>query len=96
MSAPSHGYESLSFGAEIQYVVDESESVKKRGKYSTYHKGSDLMTDDRYFSFPLSAADVDTLKNGINLKMAGKWGGGWKTESLDLTGFTNAYSAMCD
>lgn len=94
-SAPSYGYESLSFGASIQYMVDGGEPIKREGKYSTYLGGSDLMTDSRYYSFRLDAETVNAMKAGLEMKMAGTRGSGWTTKALDLTGFTKAYNRMC-
>ena len=94
-SAPSYGYESLSFKASIQYLVDGGEPRKRKGKYSTYLGGSDLLTDSRYFSFGLDEETVNSMKAGLEMKMAGTRGSGWTTKTLDLSGFTNAYNRMC-
>ena len=96
MSVGSYGFESLSFGAELQYVIDDNSPNSKKGKYSTYLGGSDLVTDSRYFSFKLTDTDVSGMKTGLTMKVAGKYGQvGWKTKSLDLKGFASAYSEMC-
>jgi hypothetical protein len=97
MSADSYGYESLSFGAEIRYLIDNHPAQDKKGKYSTYLGGSDLVTDSRYYSFKISKEDIDSMKSGNTMKVAGKYGSsGWQTESINLDGFTLAYSQMCN
>lgn len=96
MEAPSYGYESLSFSAELKYIVDASDFVDKVGGYSTYLGGSDLVTDSRYYYFDLSSDDVSAFKKGNILKVAGKYStNGWLTKELNLSGFTKAYDAMC-
>lgn len=96
MEAKSHGFESLSFGAELKYLIDENAAKNKTGKYSTYLGGSDMVTDSRYYSFKMNAEDVNAMKNGSSMKVAGKFGNsGWETRSLNLVGFTSAYNTMC-
>lgn len=95
MSGPSYGYENLSFPADIRFIVDQSEPVKRPGKYSTYHNGSDVTTDSRYFSFRPTSDDIAAFKLGSKLKMAGKWAADWTSDELDLKGFTKAYREMC-
>lgn len=95
-SAPSYGYESLSFGASIQYMVDGGEPIKRKGKYSTYLGGSDLMTDSRYYSFRLDSETVNAMKAGLEMKMAGRWNKDWTTKVLDLSGFKSVYERMCE
>lgn len=97
MEVNSYGFESLSFGADLRYMVDDQEPAEKRGKFSTYLGGSDMVTDSRYFSFNLSATDVETMKAGNAMKVAGKYSStGWQTKSLSLMGFTSAYNLMCN
>lgn len=97
MEVSSYGFESLSFGAELKYMIDERAPVDKRGTYSTYLGGSDMVTDSRYYSFKLSDADVERMKAGNSMKVAGKYSNtGWKTKNLSLIGFTSAYNQMCD
>ena len=96
MEGRSTGFESLSFGAELRYVIDDNAPQNRKGKYSTYLGGSDMVTDSRYYSFKLSKADIDAMKSGTTMKLAGDWGGsGWETKSLNLIGFTSAYDKMC-
>lgn len=81
MEVSSYGFESLSFGADLKYVVDDYPPVDKRGKFSTYLGGSDMVTDSRYFSFRLNDTDVDALKAGNSMKVAGKYSSmGWQTK----------------
>ena len=97
MKVASYGYESLSFSAELKYLIDSNAVVTKTGKYSTYLGGSDLVTDSRYYSFKMSAEDVSAIKNGSSMKIAAKYGGGgWENKNINLVGFTSAYSMMCD
>ncbi|MCD9516855.1 hypothetical protein GLP21_19465 [Photobacterium carnosum] len=96
MEAPSYGYESLSFRANLKYIVDGNNPVDKSGGYSTYLGGSDLVTDSRYYHFSLTSADIAAFKKGNSAKVAGKYSKtGWFTKSLNLVGFTKAYSQMC-
>jgi len=96
MEVSSYGFESLSFGADLKYVVDDQAPVDKRGKFSTYLGGSDLVTDSRYFSFRLNDTDIDAMKAGNSMKVAGKYSStGWQTKTLSLMGFTSAYNQMC-
>jgi len=97
MEVDSYGFESLSFSANIQYKVDENEPVKRRGKYSTYLNGSDMVTDDRYYSFQLKPEDISSFKAGNKLKMSGTYSTtGWNTRELDLSGFTTMFERMCE
>lgn len=97
MKAPSYGFESLSFSANLKYVVDTNAPVDKKGGYSTYLGGSDLVTDDRYYYFKLSESDLKAFKKGNVVKVAGKYSSsGWFTKSLNLIGFTKAYNKMCN
>ncbi|BFN30979.1 hypothetical protein VHTUMSATKI_11740 [Vibrio harveyi] len=96
MAGPSYGYESLSFRASMKYAVDGKEPIDKAGGYSTYLGGSDLVTDSRYYYFSLSEADITAFEKGNSVKVAGKYSTtGWYTNSLNLMGFTKAYSKMC-
>jgi hypothetical protein len=96
MEVNSYGFESLSFGADLKYVIDEQEPVDKQGRYSTYLGGSNMVTDSRYFSFRLNDEDIDAMKAGYTLKVAGKYSTtGWHTKTLNLVGFTAAYNQMC-
>ena len=95
-SVPSYGFESLSFGAAIQFKLDDGEPTKRSGKYSTYLGGSDLVTDSRYYSFSLDTKTVEAMKEGSQMKAAGtRDGTGWITKVLDLNGFGPAYDKMC-
>lgn len=96
MEVSSYGFESLSFDADLSYMINNQAPVEKVGKYSTYLGGSDLVTDSRYFSFNLSSTDIDALKAGTSIKVAGNYSiGGWQTKKLNLTGFASAYNKMC-
>ncbi|HTF94733.1 MAG TPA: hypothetical protein VL995_01250 [Cellvibrio sp.] len=96
MRGESHGYESLSFGAELKYLIDENAAKSKTGKYSTYLGGSDMLTDSRYYSFKINAEDISAMKNASIMKVAGKFGSlGWETKSINLIGFASAYNMMC-
>lgn len=94
-SPMSSGYDAFSFDAEIKYMVDDQSPVDKKGRYSTYLGGSDIVTDERYFSFRLTNKDIESFKKGNAVKVAGKWGDGWETGSVSLIGFTSAYDQMC-
>lgn len=97
MSAPSYGYEGLSFFAELKYLIDGSAVVTKSGNYSTYLGGSDMVTDSRYYSFKMSTEDVTAMKNASSMKVAAKYGGGgWENKNINLMGFASAYSMMCN
>ena len=97
MKASSYGFESISFNATLKYIVDNNSPINKKGRYSTYLGGSDLVTDDRYYSFKLNKSDLDSLKNGNTIKVAGKFSSsGWFSKSLNLKGFTKAYNKMCN
>lgn len=83
MEVSSYGFESLSFGADLKYMVDDQVPVEKNGQFSTYLGGSDMVTDSRYFSFKLSNSDVDAMKAGTSIKVAGKYSAtGWQTKGL--------------
>jgi len=95
MAVRSPGYESLSFPATIKYKIDGGAPFEKPGRYSTYLGGSELVTDDRYYSFRLSEAEVDALEAGASVIVAGNYSAGWETKELSLAGFAAAYSQMC-
>lgn len=96
MRVNSYGFESLSFGADLKYMIDDQMPVDKKGRFSTYLGGSDMVTDSRYYSFKLTTVDVDVMKAGTAMKVAGKYSSaGWQTKSVSLMGFTSAYNQMC-
>jgi TolA-binding protein len=89
-------FDSYSFSAKIKYMVDGGSPVDKKGSQSTYLGGSDMVNNDSYFSFQFDEADLNTLKKGTALKLAGRTStSGWETRALDLTGFEAAYIQMC-
>lgn len=89
-------YDSYSYDRNIKYIVDEASTMNKTGTLSTYLGGSDLMTSSVYLSFKLSDEDIDMLKKGDVIKVAGETWGGWVTDSLNLSGFNSTYSKMCN
>ena len=96
MEVRSYGFEGLSFSADIRYMIDDQEPVEKRGRFSTYLGGSDMIIDSRYYSFNLNSVDVDAMKAGNAMKVAGKYSStGWQTKDVSLMGFTSAYNQMC-
>lgn len=97
MSVSSGGFNGFSFDAEIKYIIDEQDAADKKGKFSTYLSGSNLIGKSRYYSAKLSEKEVETLKNGRILKVAGRFSkdSGWTTNELSLDGFTSAYDEMC-
>ncbi|MDC0651234.1 hypothetical protein OAP52_04145 [Hellea sp.] len=89
-------YSSFSLPSKIKYIVDERPVVDKRGTYSSFHSGNDLMTDSSYYSFKLDFIDVMSFEDGRTLKLAGKWGEfGWENSTLNLTGFKSMFDKMC-
>jgi hypothetical protein len=96
MRVNSTGIDALSFDAELKYIVDDKDAVDKSGKYSTYLGGSNIVTRMKFYSAKISNSEVDAIKKGQNIKMAGKFGSsGWSTRELALDGFAEAYEAMC-
>jgi hypothetical protein len=96
MNASSSGFDSLRFTAELKYIIDQQDAVDKTGSYSTSLGGSDLITQKRYYSTFLSNSDIESLKNGKRLKLAGQFSNiGWTTRELTLNGFALAYEEMC-
>lgn len=86
----------FSYPAEIKYIVDDQDAVEKAGKYSTYLGGVGIVTSTKYYSSKLLTKEVETLKNGQNLKLAAKNSvSGWTTKELVLDGFASAYDEMC-
>jgi hypothetical protein len=89
-------FDGYSFDADIKYIIDGSSPVDKKGSKSTYLGGSDMVNDDRYFSFRFNETDLSALKKGKTLKVAGKTSSsGWQTTTLDLAGLEAAYDQMC-
>lgn len=96
MKTRASGFDGFSFDAQLKYVVDDQAPVDKSGKYATYLGGSDMVTRDRYYSSKLSSEEVQSIKSGKVLKVAGKFStSGWETKSIDLAGFSAAYEKMC-
>lgn len=96
MKTRGSGFDGFSFDAELKYVVDDQAPVDKGGKYSTYLGGSKMVTRDRYYSSKLSSEEVESIKSGKVLKVAGKFSTtGWETKSIELAGFSSAYERMC-
>jgi tetratricopeptide (TPR) repeat protein len=90
-------FDSFSFPAEIKYMVDKGSSVDKIGSKSTYLGGSDMVNNDRYFSFTFDETDLTSFSKGKVLNLAGRISAsGWETRTLDLSGFEVAYNQMCD
>lgn len=83
--------------SEVVALFQADPFWEKRGQFSTYLGGSDMVTDSRYFSFNLNRTDVEAIKAGNAMKVAGKYSNtGWQTKSLSLIGFTSAYNLMCN
>ena len=96
MKVYSSGIDGLSFDAELKYIVDDKDAFDKSGKYSTYLGGSNIVTRMKFYSAKISNSEIDEIKKGQNLKMAGKFGSsGWSTRELALDGFAEAYDEMC-
>ena len=96
VSASSYGYDGLSFGAKLKYVIDSNEPVDKHGGYSSYLGGSDLVTDTRYYYFKFGEPDLESFVQGNKIKVAGKHHtSGWLTRELDLKDFAKNYELMC-
>jgi len=97
MKTKESGFDAFSFDAQLKYVVDEQAPVDKRGKYSTSLSGSKMVARNRYYSSKLSSEEVESIKFGKVLKVAGQFStSGWETTSVDLTGFASAYEKMCN
>jgi hypothetical protein len=96
MRVGKSSYDSFSFSAKMKYVVDDNKPVDKSGKFSTYMEGSDMVTNSRYYFYKLNNQDIETMKKGNLIKVAGSFGSsGWMTKEESLVGFTNAYEQMC-
>jgi len=96
MKVNSSGVDGFSFDAELKYIVDDKDALEKSGKYSTYLGGSKLVTQMKFYSAKIFNSEVEEIKRGQNLKMAGKFGSsGWTTRELALDGFAEAYDEMC-
>ena len=92
-----HSYGSFGYQTnDILYSVDGGERIQRQGRYATSSEGFGIWSDWRWFSFRLSQTDVDILKEGKSLKMAGKALGEWYTETLDLSGFTQEFDTLCN
>jgi hypothetical protein len=88
------GYDSFNWPADIQFKVDTNAAVKRNGRYSTYLNGSDIVNDERTFSFKMTKGDIEAFKSGTTLKVSGKFSG-WSARQLNVSGFTSAYENMC-
>lgn len=89
------GFDSFSFTVDIQFRIDNDDPVRKKGRYSTYLNGSDMVNDERVFSAKLKSSDIDQMKSGNKLVAAGNFSG-WTSKEVNLAGFTNAYELMCN
>lgn len=89
-------FDGFSLSADIKYMIDDMGAVDKQGWFSSYLGGSDMITRSMYYYAYLSDTEIESLRNGRLLKMAGKFGStGWTTAELRLDGFSSAYDAMC-
>ena len=88
-------FDGFSFNAKLKYVVDDNPPVDKNGTYSTYLGGSDLINDQRNYFFKLNESDLEALRNGTSIKVAGNHGAGWESGSMDLEGLEPLYKRMC-
>lgn len=96
MVVRSYGFDGFSLDADLKYMIDDQVPVEKRGRFSTYLGGSKMITDNRYYSFKLEDKDVDAIKAGATMKVAGRFStAGWETKSVSLVGFASAYNQMC-
>lgn len=97
VGSKAHRYKSYSFGAEIKYIIDENTPKDKSGKFSTGLNGSDRLSRSRYYSFKMKKNDINAMKAGNVMKVAGHIGSGdWTNRTINLKGFTSAYDLMCD
>jgi hypothetical protein len=95
MEVSSNGFDGFSYDADLRYMIDGQMSVVKRGQYSTYLGGSDIITDSRYYSLRLYSKDIDAMKAGVTMKVAGNFtNSGWQVKDVSLMGFTFAYDQM--
>ena len=88
------GYDSFNFRVDIKYKIDDGSVVEKQGRYSTYLNGSDMVNDDRVFSFRMNQQDINGMKADNKIVVAGEFSG-WTKRTLNLAGFTNACNEMC-
>ena len=88
-------FDGFSYNAKLKYVVDDNPPVDKNGTYSTYLGGSDLINDERNYSLKLNESDLEALRNGTSIKVAGNHGTGWESGSMDLEGLEPIYKRMC-
>ena len=80
----------------MKYKTDKYDPVNKKGSYSTYYNGSDMINNRRVFSFKLSQEDIQIFKVSNSLTVAAKdLLGGWSNYTVSLKGFTAAYDKMC-
>ena len=80
----------------MKYKTDKYDPINKKGRYSTYLNGSNMVNDDRVFSFELYQEDIQIFKMSNSLTVAAKdLLGGWSNYTVSLKGFTAAYDKMC-
>ena len=90
-------YDGFNFSADMKYKTDKYDPVNKKGSYSTYYNGSDMINNRRVFSFKLSQEDIQIFKVSNSLTVAARAlvNDGWSTYTVSLKGFTAAYDKMC-
>lgn len=97
MEARGFGIDGFSFDAQVKYIVDDRAPVDKRGTYSSYLGGSRMVTRNSYYSVKLSFEEIESIKFGKVLKVAGQFStSGWILKTVDLSGFASAYEKMCN
>ena len=78
--------------AQIQFKIDSNAISRKEGRW-----GYDWSSSRSFFMVPITAQEVLQMKRGATLLAAGNaFSRGWTTRELDLAGFTNAYTQMCE
>ena len=90
-------YNGFSYSADMKYKTDKYDPINKKGTYSTYLNGSNIVTDDRVFSFKLYQEDIQIFKVSNSLTVAARAlvNDGWSTYTVSLKGCTAAYDKMC-
>ena len=89
-------YDSFRRGSRVAFKIDNNDPVTRGGITSTGSFGSEIITDDRHYSTQLRSSEIEQMKRGAELKVAGALMDTWQTKSLDLRGFTHAYGVLCE
>lgn len=89
-------YMSFLYDADIAIKIDDNEVFNTKGTNSSSQFSSSIHGFSRMYSAEISPEIIEQMKTGNKIQASGKALVGWESFSMNLRGFSKAYSLMCD